>query len=75
MNTIAGKDVYTIFHFIRKDNNWNFAGFQGVFASKERAEKAINADNLLRVHTDDYFNEYLSKNKKHRWEINKTMVR
>lgn len=76
MNRIAGNDVYTIFHFIRKDNAWNFAGFLGVFSTRERAEKALNITHLVKGECDsEYFHDYLSEDGSHKWEINKTMVR
>ena len=82
MNTIAGNDVYTVIHFIRKNNNWIFAGFQGVFANIENAEKAINANALVKEKSDDfrgvvndYFRLYQSKDGNHRWELSKTIVR
>ena len=60
-----GDDVYTVHHFVFKDGDWQFAGFQGVYSTRTGAENGIRAHTKIK----DGLNAYLSLDKKHRWEI------
>lgn len=75
MNKITGSTVYTVFHFFRRNGVYNFAGFEGVYSSKEKAEEAIFADNKVKECDGDYISVYFSKDGLHRWEIDTDMIR
>ena len=65
--------TYVVLHSIRDNNTeeekYTNTGLVGVYSTKEKAEKAIDAKSLIRYLISASLTCYYSKDGTHKWEI------